>query len=70
MTSIWLARDKDGSLRGYIGDKPQRLYDELFITSYGDSDCFSLYDYLFPEITWENSPVEFIENKEEQHDDK
>ena len=58
MTSIWLARDKDGSLWGYIGYKPQRLYDE-FITSHEDSDSFSLYDYLFPEITWENSPVEF-----------
>lgn len=54
MTSIWLARDKDGNLWGYL-DKPIR--GEKFF--HGESTGFSIIGNLFPEITWENSPVEF-----------
>ena len=69
MTSIWLARDKNGNLWGY-SNKPVRE-GEIFIDPSKRLTFFSIYDNLFPEITWENSPVEFIENtKEEQHDDK
>lgn len=63
MKSIWLARDKNGELWGYY-DKPIRG-EEIFKCS-GKAMEFSVIDKLFPEITWENSPIEFIQNKEEQ----
>ena len=62
---FWIARDKDGSLWGY-SNKPVRE-GEIFIDTSKHLTYFSIYNNLFPEITWENSPVEFIENtKEEQ----
>ena len=41
--------------------------EEIFIRPRSEHSLFSINDGfdLFSEITWENSPVEFIENKEE-----
>ena len=63
MKSIWLARDKNGELWGYL-DKPIRG-EEIF-KIYGEDMGFSIIDNLFPEITWENSPVEFIKKEMEE----
>lgn len=63
MKSIWLARDKNGDLWGY-SDKPIRG-EEIFKIS-GEDMVFSVTDSLFPEITWENSPVEFTIKLEEE----
>lgn len=57
---IYIARDKDGTLAIYEG-KP--VYDEEFNTFYCDDDGNGNFvNYvngdLYPEITYENSPVE------------
>lgn len=62
MKSIWLARDKNGELWGYL-DKPIRG-EETFNT-FGECS-FSIIDESFPEITWGNSPIEFIQKEEQQ----
>ena len=56
MKSIWLARDKNGELWGYL-NKPIR--GEEFFNDHGEGIGFSITEKLFSEITWENSPVEF-----------
>lgn len=63
MKRIWIARDKNGELWGYL-DKPIRG-EEIF-KNFGEDMSFSIIDNLFPKITWENSPIEFIQNKGEQ----
>lgn len=50
---LWIARDKNGELFFYVGEKPFRRGD-IFIVK--DSGYFNLYIELFPEVTWENSP--------------
>lgn len=53
---IYIARDKDGSLGIYYG-KP--TYDKDFDTFDGDSNLIDyIHCYLYPEVTFENSPVE------------
>ena len=65
MESIWLARDKDGNLWGY-SPKPIRK-EEVFVSASQDNRIIiSMPNDHFQEITWENSPIEFIQNKEEQ----
>lgn len=51
----WLARDKDGSLR-LFDDVPERDY-EMFYAYFG-LFYFKPPKDSFPEVTWENSPVE------------
>ena len=68
MKSIWLARDKNGDLWGYISyiGKPIRK-DEVFVSASQDNGItFIIPNDYFPEVTWENSPIEFTQNKEEQ----
>ena len=70
MKRIWIARDKNGELWVY-SNKPIRD-EEIFIRPCSEHSMVSIKgdDDLFPEITWENSPVEFIENtKKEQYND-
>jgi hypothetical protein len=63
MKNIWLARDKkNGGLWGYIG-KPVRLEDYFSVCEGGG--IFYMPDE-FPEITWENSPVEYTQKIEAQ----
>ena len=68
MKSIWIARDKEtGELWGFIDKPPIKGENAFEPYDYDYDSVFDIKDELFPEITWENSPVEFIENtKEEQ----
>lgn len=60
---LWIARDKDGTLFLFIGEKPMRdkvfAFDPeetIFVREEGEVielDCRE-----FPEVTWENSPIE------------
>lgn len=61
---LWIARDKkDGTLNLFIGEEPMRdkllasdLEESIFVREEGEVvelDCRE-----FPEVTWENSPVE------------
>jgi len=56
---MWLARDKDGAL--YLhGRKPFRAFNyndlPIFTTHYDDG-AVKLSKKMFPEVTWENSPI-------------
>ena len=51
----WLARDKSGSLYMF-SYKPHRT-DGIFVP-YTTDNQFLVVDNIFPELTWENSPVE------------
>jgi hypothetical protein len=71
--TIWIARNKDGKLNAFT-DKPIRTKDN-FLTVEGCTDVFDE-DYsdigvkgivqlpkkFYPEVTWENSPVELLAN--------
>lgn len=52
---FWIARDKDGQLCGYcsIPDKKTHMF-------YHESNCCIFDNNLYPEITFDNSPKEFI----------
>lgn len=53
--TFWIARDKNGSLFAYE-DKPKR-YDnkkEWFSVKF----LFSMENSLFPDLTWEDEPIE------------
>jgi hypothetical protein len=75
MNRVWVARDKDGDL--YVYDrKPFREYagggsyeTGRWITAKGNS--YSYYAYKlnpdwFPELTWENSPIELVQKENER----
>lgn len=62
MNSIWIARDKDGTLCAY-DQKPCRIaFEEIWLPENGDDrrnyEVFN--DDWFPEVTWENSPIELV----------
>ena len=52
---MWVARDRDGCLALYK-NKPHMIEDCAWITK-SDSIIW-LEARMFPEVTWENSPVE------------
>lgn len=67
MKSIWIARDKDGSLFMYR-KKPERR-DDLFHPIDGSFlEIDEENEIKFNDVTWENSPVEcrIIINKKEE----
>lgn len=51
---MWVARDKDGEL--YLYDAYPKKKSEFFGCQFGYSSM-PLDGCLFPEVTWENSPV-------------
>lgn len=53
LPSVWVARDEDSSLWIYT-KKPTRACG-MFSCTYGD--MFPIGDSVYPEITYENSPV-------------
>lgn len=59
MNSIWIARDKDGTLCAY-NQKPYRIaFDDIWLPENGNDWNYEvLNDDWFPEVTWENSPIE------------
>ena len=68
MNSIWIARDKDGSLNSFAS-KPE-IDDYELGTWFSDDGKLSssLQNYWFPEIRFENSPIELVikEKEDEQ----
>ncbi len=61
MNSIWIARDKDGTLCAY-NQKPCRIaFDDIWLPENGNDWNYEvLNDDWFPEVTWENSPIELV----------
>ena len=55
---LWIARDKDNKLYIYE-DEPFVVNDERF-ESYSCYDYWIIFDKLYPEITFENSPKQLI----------
>ena len=57
---LWLARDKSGELWVY-DNKPQR-YDNYYRNKDEDIRFLAepIYESLYPEVTFENSPVELV----------
>ena len=55
--SMWIARDKNEDLWLY-GNKPYTFGMDIFHTQTDDELCGKLNKDLFPEVTFENSPVE------------
>ena len=54
--TLWIARDKkNDELCVYVGEKPCRYKDEF--VSLQNSALLVIDNTLFPEVTWENSPV-------------
>lgn len=51
---LWVARDLDGTLGLFDGDKPKPILGEWM----PDNDYYSIDNRLFPEVTYENSPQE------------
>lgn len=68
MKSIWIARDKDGSLYLYE-EKPVRI-DCGDYWSFRDLDdnpiCCEIDGYLFPELTWDSEPIELVIKEKEE----
>ena len=60
MNSIWIARDKDGSLN-LFESKPSRDVCGIgvWFANSGTTSA-SIQNYLYPEVTWENSPIELV----------
>lgn len=60
MNSIWIARDKNGEL-WFFEEKPKRN-EEVGYFKCVEGECEELgtdADW-FPEVTWENSPIELV----------
>lgn len=61
--SWWIARDKDDKLYVYTDDEPVRR--GCAFSPRSDEKCYlRIYDNLFPELTWENSPQKIKVNIE------
>ena len=56
MNNLWLARDKNGSLWVYKR-KPERT-EKSFDIKWGVHERIWLNGEDFPEVTWENSPMQ------------
>lgn len=60
MNSIWIARDKDGSLFA-SKRKPVRVSCKEYWSVADTLDCFcELESHWFPELTWESEPIELV----------
>ena len=53
---LWIARDQNGDLFLYP-NKPDRYVTEYYVFFNGD-DWWNIDSDLFPEVTFENSPME------------
>ncbi len=53
---LWIARDKDNELRIFTS-KPYQRYG-IFRTEYNNDDFIFIDSEKFPEVTFENSPME------------
>lgn len=57
MKSIWIARSKYGYL-ALFKNKPKKK--DSFWDVDSDEDYYPIDNDLFPEVTWENSPIELV----------
>lgn len=53
---LWIARDSNGLLTVY-NEKPNLYYNEYWDGDYS-TQCIDLPKEMFPEVTFENSPME------------
>lgn len=51
---MWIARDNNEQLFAYVERPVRNEYDLVF----DGGDCLELNSSEFPEVTWENSPIE------------
>ena len=63
MKSIWIARDKDGSLYLYEGKPYRKGY--VWMYRY-EHEPYEIDNDWFPEITWENEPIELVIKEKEE----
>ena len=64
MNSIWIARDKCGRLYTF-SVKPERgILSDHWLTDDFSKRC-RINDDWFPEVTWENSPIELVIKEKE-----
>ena len=54
---MWIARDKDGMLYLYE-DEPKLAYSNAHYFDAANGKCYDLPIGLYPEVTFENSPME------------
>lgn len=60
MNSIWIARDKDGTLYVHIRKPKRDTFNGIWVNN-GDNRSYEVLDGdWFPEVTWENSPIELV----------
>lgn len=59
MSSIWIARDASGILCAFR-EKPHRAENGDFWVSSSDYDYSTIDDSWFPELTWEDEPIELV----------
>jgi hypothetical protein len=51
---LWIARDLDGTLCLFDGNKPKPILGEWM----PNKNCYNIDRRLFPEVTYDNSPQE------------
>lgn len=54
---LWIARDKNGEL-SLVNEKPVLSVSKKCWLTSGNADYIFLDDKMFPEVTFENSPIE------------
>ena len=59
MNSIWIARDKDGDLFAFLSE-PTRYEETGEWAAAGERNASMLLDSWFPELTWDDEPLEFV----------
>ena len=59
MNSIWIARDKDGDLFAFLSE-PTRNEETGEWAAAGERNASMLLDSWFPELTWDDEPLEFV----------
>lgn len=59
MSSIWIARDTSGILCAFR-EKPHRNERDGFWVAASDYDYSVIDDSWFPELTWEDDPIELV----------
>ena len=59
--SMWIARDEDGSLRIYNDEPIRSCIDDKWTIDFSKTlydECMAIDDDLFPELKWEDEPLE------------
>ena len=60
---LWIARDENGALYLYCNRPIRHKYGDkiFFVPSDNDNTIIKLDSYTYPEVTFENSPQQFIQ---------